>query len=114
MKGIVKRFQLNGVAYDPSGDFEVQESGIKRELAEVTRQETYLTESGREGMVTGAIHVTKSTVIKNITDALKVPFFLELANGKYFTGTVSYTGDGKLAGNESTLPVELTGTVREQ
>lgn len=114
MKGIVKRFQLGGVSYDPSGDFEIQESGIKRELAETTRQKVYLTESGREGMVTGAIHVTKSTVIKDITDAVNVSFFLELANGKYYSGTVSYTGDAKLAGNESTLPIELTGTVREQ
>lgn len=114
MKGIVKRFSLGGINYDPSGDFEVQESGIKRELAEVTRKETYLTESGREGMVSGAIHVTKETVIRDITDAVRKPFFLELANGKYYSGTVSYTGDAKLAGNESTLPIELTGQVREQ
>ena len=114
MKGIVKRFSLGGINYDPSGDFEVQESGIKRELSEVTRQEVYLIESGREGMITGAIHVTKSTNIKAITDAVKVSVFLELANGKYYSGTVTYTGNAKLAGNESTLPIELTGNVREQ
>ena len=110
--GQVKRFQINGTEYDPSGDWTINESRNKYEHKESTqRGNHYFSAIRQPGNISGAINIRGDQDTSDLTEAVDAPVLVETPSGDVYQGTVTYTGDAENAINDGTLQVELQGEV---
>lgn len=104
--------KIAGIETDPIGDFTLRENGIKREVSEVTRKGTKLTETAIAGKIAGQVSNRDDLDISTIRNSKNVPVSAEEPNGKLWSGTMSYTADADVGVNDGQFQINLEGDLK--
>ena len=107
--GQLVRLVIDGVEYDPIGDWTLTPAILKKEESETTRKDTYFTEVAKAGKIVGQIANTSNIIIDELQGADAVSVMAEEVNGRIWNGNMSYTADGDVAVNDGTIQIEMTG-----
>lgn len=107
--GQLSRLQVDGVDFDPVGNWTIRQSRIKREHLESTKRGHKFRETRIPGMLSGQVAIDNIEDAQALMAADDVQVQVETANRIPFNGTMTYTADGDLDTNEGQLQVELTG-----
>jgi hypothetical protein len=112
--GQLVRLQVNGVDYDPMGDFTIKVSRIKREHIESTRRGNhYFREMAEPGSISGAVSIREDQDTEPLTTAQDAAVLAETPSGLVYRGVMTYTADAENAINDGQLQLELMGELTE-
>ncbi len=112
--GQLVRLQVDGIDYDPIGDWTIKPSRMKREHKESTRNGNhYFSEAAVPGSLSGNIAIRADQDTDPLTDANEANVLAETPGGIVYRGTMTYTGDAEHAVNDGQLQVELTGELKK-
>ena len=112
--GLPKRISLGGVDYEAAGTWSIKTSFNKKEATESTYTRQYQKVTPMAGEATGPIAIQSGLDRDAIRDAIDSEFFIETAAGEYYSGTMTFVGEGEENLDEGTFQVELSGYLKKQ
>lgn len=111
--GLLVRLQIDGIEYDPVGDWEIATSFIKKEVDSTTYKQTNIIQTPVSGMISGQIKASRTIDLERIREAVNVNVLAESASGRIYEGIMTYTGENKIEEGTGSYPISLEGTLRQ-
>lgn len=112
--GLPKRISIDGIDYEAAGTWSIKPSFNKKEAAETTYSNQYQKVTPMPGEAAGPIAIQSGLDRDAIRNAVDVDIFMETAAGEYYSGTMTFVGEGEENLDEGTFQVEMSGYLKKQ